>query len=135
MDHHGNHLDPDEEGGDKHSWVEQDGVHVRDGEKHPDNQKASNVNGGKGDKDLLCQGVFKIIPDFLKGQQVDYVIAVHEYDDRGQADSDRVLQLLVQDEGKPEVCEDVKGGGEESKDEVAEEVVPADYDSGYWILL
>ena len=103
VDHHGNHLDPDEEGGDYQSWVEQDGVHVHDGEKHADKQQASNVNGGKGDKDLLCQGVFKIIPDFLGGEQVDYVIARHEDDDIGQSDSDRVLPALVQDGGKPEV--------------------------------
>ena len=84
---------------------------MRDGEKHPDKQQASNGNGGKGDKDLLCQGVFKIIADFLEG--------------KGQADSNRVLPPLVQDGGKPEVCEDVKGGGEESKEEVVEDIVPA----------
>ena len=76
---------------------------MRDGEKHPDKQQASNGNGGKGDKDLLCQGVFKIIPDFLEGEQVDYVIARHEDDDIGQSDSNRVLLPLVQDGGKPEV--------------------------------
>ena len=74
-------------------------LHVRDGEKHPDNQQASNVNGGKGDKDLLCQGVFKIIPDFLEGEQVDYVIARHEDDDIGKTDSNRALPPLVQDGG------------------------------------
>ena len=57
----------------------------------------------------------RLFQTFLKGQQVDYVIAMHEYDDIGQADSDRVLPLLVQNEGKPEVCEDVKGGGRSPK--------------------
>ena len=71
-------------------------------------------------------GVFKIIPDFLEGEQVDYVIARHEDDDISKTNSDRVLPALVQDGGKPEVCEDVKGGGEESKEEVVEEIVPAE---------
>ena len=62
-------------------------------------------------KNLRCQGVFKIIPDFLEGEQVDYVIARHEDDDIGQADSNRVLPPLVQDGGTPEVCENVQRGG------------------------
>ena len=81
----------------------------------PTSSRQAKAMEAKVTKNLRCQGVFKIIPDFLEGEQVDYVIARHEDDDIGQADSDRVLRLLVQDEGKPEVCEDVKGGGRSPK--------------------
>ena len=69
----------------------------------------------------------KIIPDFLEEEKEGKIDPWQDDDRVRQTSGDHAVLALVEEQGKPEVGDDVEGGGEETEEEGVEEVVPVEH--------
>ena len=68
-----------------------------------------------------------MVPDFLEEEKEGKIDPWQDDDRVRQTSGDHAVLALVEEQGKPEVGDDVEGGGEETEEEGVEEVVPVEH--------
>ena len=98
-----------------------------DGEEEAAKEKADDDHVDEQDRDLDFQRVSEMVPDFLEEEKEGKIDPWQDDDRVGQTSGDHAVLALVEEQGKPEVGDDVEGGGEETEEEGVEEVVPVEH--------